>query len=205
MSDHVPLRLLVVDDQASIRRLCTALGASLGFACSEAENAAAALPCLQSASPELVLAGLKLEDAAALEFLAQVKKRLPRTEVALLTGGDAQQSAEQAMRLGAYDYLAKPLRAEELELVLERMAEKVRLAEENHLLQERVTALETAAAPSAAGMEPQSTDLEEMERATIQRVFREVKGDKSLAGRKLGISRATLYRKLKRYGIQSRA
>jgi transcriptional regulator of acetoin/glycerol metabolism len=48
----------------------------------------------------------------------------------------------------------------------------------------------------------QSTDLEEMERATIQRVFEEVKGDKALAGKKLGISRATLYRKLKRYGIQ---
>jgi transcriptional regulator with PAS, ATPase and Fis domain len=55
---------------------------------------------------------------------------------------------------------------------------------------------------AAAHVDLQSTDLEEMERATIQRVFQEVKGDKALAGRKLGISRATLYRKLKRYGIQ---
>src|SRR5438034_1646682 len=46
-----------------------------------------------------------------------------------------------------------------------------------------------------------STDLEDIERATIQRVFEQVKGDKALAGKMLGISRATLYRKLKRYNI----
>jgi len=48
---------------------------------------------------------------------------------------------------------------------------------------------------------PSITDLEDIERATIQRVFEQVKGDKALAGRMLGISRATLYRKLKRYNI----
>jgi DNA-binding NtrC family response regulator len=47
-----------------------------------------------------------------------------------------------------------------------------------------------------------TTDLEDIERATIQRVFEQVKGDKILAGKMLGISRATLYRKLKRYNIQ---
>jgi transcriptional regulator of acetoin/glycerol metabolism len=46
-----------------------------------------------------------------------------------------------------------------------------------------------------------TNDLEDIERATIQRVFQQVKGDKALAGRMLGISRATLYRKLKRYNI----
>jgi DNA-binding NtrC family response regulator len=48
-----------------------------------------------------------------------------------------------------------------------------------------------------------ATDLEDIERATIQRVFEQVKGDKALAGRMLGISRATLYRKLKRYNISA--
>jgi len=49
-----------------------------------------------------------------------------------------------------------------------------------------------------------ATDLEDIERATIERVFSQVKGDKALAGRMLGISRATLYRKLKRYSIRGR-
>ena len=50
-----------------------------------------------------------------------------------------------------------------------------------------------------------STDLEDIERATIERVFEQVNGDKTLAGHLIGISRATLYRKLKRYGISMKS
>jgi transcriptional regulator of acetoin/glycerol metabolism len=50
-----------------------------------------------------------------------------------------------------------------------------------------------------------ATDLEDIERATIQRVFEQVNGDKVVAGKMLGISRATLYRKLKRYNIGARS
>ena len=64
-------------------------------------------------------------------------------------------------------------------------------------------------APESAPQSPQAplstTDLEDIERATIQRVFEQVNGDKALAGRMLGISRATLYRKLKRYNIRGGA
>jgi two-component system response regulator AtoC len=55
--------------------------------------------------------------------------------------------------------------------------------------------------PESARAPLSTTDLEDIERATIQRVFQQVNGDKALAGRMLGISRATLYRKLKRYNI----
>jgi transcriptional regulator with PAS, ATPase and Fis domain len=69
-------------------------------------------------------------------------------------------------------------------------------------------ATSSAASDSGAGNGPTlltTTDLEDIERATIQRVFQQVKGDKALAGKMLGISRATLYRKLKRYNIGPRA
>jgi transcriptional regulator of acetoin/glycerol metabolism len=62
-------------------------------------------------------------------------------------------------------------------------------------LAERVALAEAPRGPLS------TTDLEDIERATIERVFEQVKGDKALAGRMLGISRATLYRKLKRYNI----
>ena len=62
-----------------------------------------------------------------------------------------------------------------------------------------------AAVPGNGRNELSATDLEELERATIQRVFEETNGDKTLTGRMLGISRATLYRKLKRYNIGQRA
>jgi DNA-binding NtrC family response regulator len=139
MSDELRIRLLVVDDQQSIRKLCSTIGASLGFSCREAESGEAALAYLQTDSPDLVLADLKMENMTGLEFLEQVKKLLPRTEVAIMTGYGSIESAVQAMRLGAYDYITKPFRVEELKLVLERMAEKVRLVEENQDLRERVT------------------------------------------------------------------
>ena len=66
-------------------------------------------------------------------------------------------------------------------------------------------AAELNSVQSAAATPPSTTDLEDIERATIQRVFEQVKGDKALAGRMLGISRATLYRKLKRYNISGAA
>ncbi len=139
MSDDFRIQLLVVDDQPSIRKLCGTIGASLGFSCTEAESAEAALACLQTGSPDLVLADLKMENMTGLEFLEQVKKLLPRTEIAIMTGYGTIESAVQAMKLGAYDYITKPFRVEELKLVLQRMAEKIRLVEENQFLRERVT------------------------------------------------------------------
>ena len=60
---------------------------------------------------------------------------------------------------------------------------------------------EEEARPMPVSASAPDTDLEELERLTIQRVFQQVHGDKTLAGKMLGISRATLYRKLKRYNI----
>jgi DNA-binding NtrC family response regulator len=201
--DDLRIRLLIVDDEQSIRKLCVTVGEALGFICMEAESGDSALALLEEQPAHMVLSDMVMPHMSGLEFLERVKKLLPRTEVALMTGHGSIETAVQAMKLGAYDYITKPFRVEELKLVLQRMAEKIRLVEENQFLRERVNAL--AAAPSEVRMDPQSSDLEEMERTTIQRVFEEVKGDKALAGRKLGISRATLYRKLKRYGIQGRA
>ena len=68
-----------------------------------------------------------------------------------------------------------------------------------------LAAAESNSRRRSAAVPLSTTDLEDIERATIQRVFEQVKGDKALAGRMLGISRATLYRKLKRYNISGRA
>ncbi|MGH9564826.1 MAG: sigma-54-dependent transcriptional regulator, partial [Candidatus Angelobacter sp.] len=69
-----------------------------------------------------------------------VKQLLPRTEIAIMTGHASIETAVQAMRLGAYDYITKPFRVEELKLLLQRMEEKIRLIAENQFLRERVSA-----------------------------------------------------------------
>lgn len=140
MSDEFKIKMLVVDDEQSIRKLCMTIGASLGFACTEAESAEAAVTRLETDAPDLVLTDLKLPNLSGVELLKQVRGVLPRTEVAIMTGHGSIESAVDAMKLGAYDYIEKPFRVEKLRLLLQRMAEKVRLVNENAFLRERVHA-----------------------------------------------------------------
>jgi two-component system, NtrC family, response regulator AtoC len=139
MTDGNQIRLLIVDDEQSIRKLCVKIGESLGFECSEAENAEDALARLESEVPDLVLVDLRMAQMSGLEFLESMKKQSPRTEVAIITGYGSIDNAVQAMKMGAYDYITKPFRLEEMKLILQRMAQKVRLVLENRSLRERVS------------------------------------------------------------------
>jgi two-component system, NtrC family, response regulator AtoC len=138
MNADLKIRLLVVDDEQSIRRLCMTIGTSLGFVCAEAENAESAVNRLEAESPDLVLTDLKLPSQSGVELLRQIKALIPRTEVAIMTGHGSIESAVDAMKLGAYDYIEKPFRVEKMRLLLQRMAEKIRLVTENEFLRERV-------------------------------------------------------------------
>jgi two-component system, NtrC family, response regulator AtoC len=138
MSHDLRTRLLVVDDEQSIRRLCMTIGTTLGFVCAEAESAEIALSRMDTETPDLLLTDLKLPTKSGVELLRQTKTLLPHTEVAIMTGHGSIESAVDAMKLGAYDYIEKPFRVEKMRLLLQRMAEKVRLVTENEFLRERV-------------------------------------------------------------------
>jgi two-component system response regulator AtoC len=138
--DDLKIRFLIVDDDKNIRRLCMTIGSSLGFHCSEAESAEAALNDIDIDSPDIILADLMMPNMTGLDFLEQVKKLLPRTEVAIMTGHGSIEAAVRAMKMGAYDFITKPFRIDELKLLLQRMEEKVRLVAENQFLRERVSA-----------------------------------------------------------------
>ena len=138
MSEPFKIRLLVVDDEQSIRKLCMTVGESLGLVCSEAESGEAALSLLEEQPAHMVLTDMVMPRMSGLEFLEHVKRVCPRTEIALMTGHGSVETAVQAMKLGAYDYIAKPFAPlDELRLFLRRMADKVRLEEENQYLRER--------------------------------------------------------------------
>jgi len=138
MSDDLRIKLLVVDDEQSIRRLCMTIGGSLGYTCGEAESAEAAVTRAETDPPDLVLTDLKLPTQSGVDLLKRIKSMLPRTEVAIMTGHGSIESAVDAMKLGAYDYIEKPFRVEKMRLLLQRMAEKVRLVNENAFLREKV-------------------------------------------------------------------
>ena len=139
MSDDLRIRLLIVDDEQSIRKLCMTVGEALGFACMEADSGESALALLEEQPAHIILTDMVMPNMSGLEFLERVKKMLPRTEVAVMTGHGSVETAVQAMKLGAYDYISKPFSPlEELRLFLRRMAEKIRLVEENQFLRERM-------------------------------------------------------------------
>ncbi|MGO9211172.1 MAG: sigma-54-dependent transcriptional regulator [Terriglobales bacterium] len=140
MNGDFRIRFLIVDDEPTIRTLCTRIAESLGFLCLEAESAEAALRLLESDSPEVVVTDLRLPQKSGVELLERIKSAQPRTEVAIMTGHGSIDSAVEAMRLGAYHYITKPFAVEEMKLILERMAEKVRLVAERDFLRERVNA-----------------------------------------------------------------
>src|SRR6516164_7706825 len=142
--EDLRIRLLIVDDEQTIRKLCCTVGEALGFVCLEAESGESALALLEEQPAHMILSDMVMPHMSGLEFLEKVKKLVPRTEVALMTGHGSIETAVQAMKLGAYDYITKPFSPlEELRLFLRRMAEKVRLVEENEFLRQR-TDSETA-------------------------------------------------------------
>jgi two-component system, NtrC family, response regulator AtoC len=137
--EDLRVRLLIVDDEQTIRTLCMTVGEALGFICHEAESGESALALLEEQPVHMILSDMVMPNMSGLEFLEKAKKLLPRSEVALMTGHGSIETAVQAMKLGAYDYITKPFSPlEELRLFLRRMAEKVRLVEENEFLRQRM-------------------------------------------------------------------
>src|ERR1035438_7430914 len=138
MTTDFRIRLLIVDDEQTIRRLCMTVGESLGFECLEAEDGDAAIALLEEQPVHMVLTDMVMPRMSGLDFLEQVKRDHPRVAVAVMTGHGSVETAVQAMKLGAYDYISKPFAPlDELRLFLQRMADKVRLEEENLFLRER--------------------------------------------------------------------
>jgi len=132
------LNLLIVDDERSIREACREVAQSLGYAAHVADSAEHAYRCLDSQAFDAVLLDLRLPGAGGLDALRRIKERRPEAVVIVVTGYGTVQSAVQAMKNGAYDYVTKPFSMDELKLLLERVASHLKLKSENRLLREKV-------------------------------------------------------------------
>src|SRR2546430_12551366 len=125
------LNLLIVDDDRAVREACRAVAQTLGFNPQVAESAEQAYRLLENGSADVILLDLKLPGARGLEALHAIRKTSPEALVIVVTGYGTIQSAVQAMRDGAYDYVTKPFSMEELRLLLERVARHLKLKTEN--------------------------------------------------------------------------
>jgi DNA-binding NtrC family response regulator len=132
------LNLLIVDDERSIREACREVALSLGYSAFVADCAEQAYRALETQNFDAVLLDLRLPGAGGLDALRRIKERRPEAVVVVVTGYGTVQSAVQAMKNGAYDYVTKPFSVDELKLLLERVASHLRLKTENRMLREKV-------------------------------------------------------------------
>jgi two-component system response regulator HydG len=118
------MKVLVVDDDASVRKACVEITRSLGFLTEQAESPEQAREALGQGQVDLMLLDLRLPGGSGLSLLEEVRTTHPETVVVVMTAFATVGSAVEAMRIGAGDYLTKPFTLEELSTVLERAAQR---------------------------------------------------------------------------------
>ena len=124
-------KLLIIDDEESLREFLNVLFKEEGFDVQLADSAAEARQRLSQDSFDLVLCDILMPDGNGLELLKEIKEHTPQTAVVMMTAYSSTKSAVEAMKLGAYQYVAKPFDVEELKVVVHQALEKTDLVEEN--------------------------------------------------------------------------
>jgi len=130
--------ILVVEDDSSLRRLTQVQLDKLGYQTRVAADAEAGFEILQQESVQLLICDLHLPGASGLELLRKVRAEHSETKFVIVTAYGSVNSAIEAMKLGAYDYLTKPLHPVELRTLVERVFEQQRLTEEVQVLRSGV-------------------------------------------------------------------
>jgi DNA-binding NtrC family response regulator len=145
MTATAGVRVLVLEDDKSLSEiLCEELRAR-GFRPTPAETLAEAKAHLQAFEFDVALLDLMLPDGSGIDLLRHVSEEGLATESIVLTGYAQVSTALEAMKLGAYDYLAKPVRMEELEVLVSKAAEKAMLRRDNLSLRLRLELQEAPA------------------------------------------------------------
>jgi DNA-binding NtrC family response regulator len=127
--------LLVEDEQGSREALLILLKEFAIKGCSSGKEA---LELMAGERFDIVITDLLLPDMNGIEILSQVKLDAPRTEVILITGHASAETAVQAMKKGAFDYITKPLNVDELRIIIDKAVEKGRLLSENVYLKKQL-------------------------------------------------------------------
>jgi len=128
--------VLVADDDRSHRTMLRTLLSGWGYEVAEADDGGSAVAAVQSRPFDLILMDIRMIKVSGLEALTRIKAFNPAIPVVVITAYASVETAVEALKKGAYDYLTKPLDFDELRLTLERAMEHNRLKEENRILKE---------------------------------------------------------------------
>ena len=132
------VHILVVDDEVNIRNALVTMLEKKGYQLYGAGTGEEALQRLEEVRMDLVITDLRMPGIGGMEFMHRLKEQWPDTEVVVMTAFGSIDTAVAAMRLGAYDYLTKPIDRERFPVVVEKALERHALAFENKQLRDRL-------------------------------------------------------------------
>jgi DNA-binding NtrC family response regulator len=129
--------VLIADDDPVIRGVCRDVAASIGLQALEAATSGEALEEVEKQQVDLVLADLRMPEVSGMALLDRLKQDHPHIEVILMTGYGSIETAVEAIKRGAYDYLAKPFHVDDLRAKLQHACQQLALTQENRILREQ--------------------------------------------------------------------
>ncbi|MBI5778836.1 MAG: sigma-54-dependent Fis family transcriptional regulator [Planctomycetes bacterium] len=132
-------RILVIDDEEIVRESLSDWLQKFGFYVETAENGARGVEKIRSAQWNIMLVDLKLPDTNGLEILKEARQVQPAAVVIIITAYATVDTAIQAMKAGAYDYITKPFDPDEINLVIQKIIEHQKLLDENLFLRRELT------------------------------------------------------------------
>lgn len=130
--------ILVVDDERGMRELLTIMLQKEGFDVTSAGSGQGALENISQSTYDIVITDIKMPHITGIDVLKAVKETSPETIVIMITAYASTETAMDAMKLGAYDYITKPFKIEEIKLIVRNAFERRRLREENLLLKRKI-------------------------------------------------------------------
>ncbi len=133
-----PAHILVVDDEINIRGALVTMLEKKGHQVRGVATAEEGLTQLEAAPAELVITDLRMPGIGGMEFLSRLKETWPDTEVVVMTAYGSIDTAVEAMRCGAYDYLTKPIDRERFPIVVDKALERHAIMTENKQLRDRL-------------------------------------------------------------------
>ncbi|MEP6692416.1 MAG: sigma-54 dependent transcriptional regulator [Gemmatimonadaceae bacterium] len=141
-ADSPRIKVLVAEDEPHLGAILEKFLAGKGYDVTTRMDGRAALDALKAESFDVALLDIVMPEMDGLEVLRQVREESSPPEVIIITGNGTVETAISAMKLGAYDYLAKPYRMAEIDVLVQRAWEKRQLSKENTLLQTRLSRLD---------------------------------------------------------------
>jgi len=131
-------RLLIIDDEENMRHMLSSMLKKSGYRVSTASNGSEALDMVDQTLYDFILCDLKMPDMSGMEFFEAARDKLWASTVIMMSAYGSIDTAVEAMKKGAYDFISKPFKLDEVLLTLKKAEERESLKRENRWLKERI-------------------------------------------------------------------